>query len=114
MSRVQRLVTDDLLVLLKVMSLIEPKTLPMFYFTKENATTPTCPIEMIPNLNPSRGFHTYTPSDADCAKSAKYNVPFFKDNLGPKFEEYGAISNLLMPGQHTQVKIHLYRAFYGF
>ena len=59
---------------------------------------------MIPNLNPSRGFHTYTPSDADCTKSAKYNVPFFKDNLGPKFEEYGACSNLLRPGQHTQVK----------
>ena len=102
------------LVLLKAMSLIEPKTLPMFYFTKENATTPTCPIELRPNLNPSRGFQTCTSSDADCTKSAKYNVPFFKDSLGPKFEEYGASSDLLKPGQHTQVKIHLYRAFYGF
>lgn len=95
------------------MSLIEPKTLPMFYFTKENATTPTCPIEMIPILDPSRRFQYYEPSDADCTKSAKYGAPLFKENLGPKFEEYGASSNMLRPGWHTQVNIRLY-AFYGF
>lgn len=95
------------------MTLIEPKVLPMFYFTKEYATTPACPIEMIPILNPSYRFQSYEPGDADCTKSAQYGNPLFKENLGPKFEEYGASSNMLRPGQHTQVNMRLY-AFYGF
>jgi len=86
------------------MSMLEPKTLPMFYFSGENATTPTCPIDMRPNLNPSSGHQSYQSSDADCTKSAIIKTPFWQRNLGPRFLEWSAIAHLARPGHHTQVK----------
>ncbi|KAL9986423.1 hypothetical protein ACROYT_G000570 [Oculina patagonica] len=85
-----------------VMSLLEPKTIPMFYFTGDKATTPTCPVDMRPNFNPSSGVQTYSHSDADCTRSAKYNVPFFLENLGPRFMEWSVNSHEARPGHHTQ------------
>jgi len=86
----------------KVMSMLEPKTLPMFYFSGENATTPTCPIDMRPNLNPSSGHQSYQSSDADCTKSAIIKTPFWQKNFGPRFLEWSAIAHLARPGHHTQ------------
>ena len=87
------------------MSFLEPKTIPMFYFTGDKATTPTCPVDLQPNLNPSSGIQSYSRSDEDCTKSAKYNVPFFLENLGPRFMEWTVNAHEARPGHHTQVKV---------
>ncbi|XP_015767204.1 PREDICTED: uncharacterized protein LOC107345966 isoform X4 [Acropora digitifera] len=88
----------------KVMSLLEPKTIPLFYFTGDNATTPTCPVDMRPDLNPSSGAQSYSPSDAICSRSAKYYIPFFLENLGPRFSEWTVTAHETRPGHHTQVQ----------
>lgn len=88
----------------KVMSLLEPKTIPLFYFTGDKATTPTCPVDMRPNLNPSSGAQSYRRSDAVCSRSAKYNIPFFLEDLGPRFSEWSVNAHEARPGHHTQVQ----------
>ncbi|KAL9986419.1 hypothetical protein ACROYT_G000566 [Oculina patagonica] len=87
-----------------VMSMLEPKTIQMFHFTGDKATTPTCPIEMDLNLNPAVSYQGYQSSDADCTKSAKYKLPFFKTNFGPKYEEWSVNVHEARPGHHTQVQ----------
>ena len=89
----------------QVMSLLEPKTIPLFYFSGEKATTPTCPVDMRPNLNPSSGAQSYQSSNADCTRSAKYNIPFFLENLGPTFSEWSVNAHEARPGHHTQVNV---------
>lgn len=59
------------------MSMLDPKTSQMFYFTGKNHTTPNCPLEMVPNFNPSAGVPSYRSSDRACSKNAKYYIPFF-------------------------------------
>ncbi|KAJ7385376.1 hypothetical protein OS493_016456 [Desmophyllum pertusum] len=89
----------------KVMSLLSPKTIPMFYFTGDKATTPICPIDMRPNLNPSSGAQSYSNSNKDCTKSARYFLPFFLENLGPRFSEWSVNAHEARPGHHTQVNV---------
>ena len=89
------------------MSLLEPKTIPLFYFTGDKATTPSCPVDLQPDMNPSSGAQSYSHSDVDCTRSAKYNIPFFLDNLGPKFQEWSVNAHEARPGHHTQVYIHI-------
>ncbi|XP_078369460.1 uncharacterized protein LOC144653347 isoform X2 [Oculina patagonica] len=88
----------------KVMSLLEPKTIPMFHFTGDKATTPACPVDLRPDLNPSSGAQSYSRNNADCTNSAKYNIPFFLDNLGPRFQEWSVNAHEARPGHHTQVQ----------
>lgn len=87
------------------MSLLEPKTIPMFHFTGDKATTPACPVDLQPNLNPSSGAQSYSSSNAECSRSARYNIPFFLDNLGPRFQEWSVNAHEARPGHHTQVMI---------
>ncbi len=87
--------------------MLEPKTIPMFHFTGNKATTPTCPIEMDLNLNPAVSYQSYEKSDAECTKSAKYKLPFFKTNFGPKYEEWSVNVHEARPGHHTQVDVLL-------
>ena len=94
--------------LLQVMSLLAPKTINMFHFTGDKATTPTCPIEMDLNLNPASSVQSYEKSDAECTKTAKYKLPFFKANYGPKYEEWSVNVYMARPGRHTQVILLLY------
>ena len=89
------------------MSLLEPKTIPMFYFTGDKATTPTCPVDLQPDLNPSSGAQSYLGSDPNCTTSAKYNIPFFLENLGPRFSEWSVNAHEARPGHHTQVHLLL-------
>ncbi|XP_068693503.1 uncharacterized protein [Montipora foliosa] len=88
----------------KVMSFLEPKTIPLFHIGGEKTTTPSCPVDMRPNLNPSSGAQSYQRSDASCSKSAKYNIPFFLGNLGPRFSEWSVNAHEARPGHHTQVQ----------
>ena len=91
----------------QVMSLLAPKTIPLFYFTGDKATTPNCPVDMRPNLNPSSGAQSYQRSNAGCTRSAKYNIPFFLENLGPTFSEWSVNAHEARPGHHTQVNVFL-------
>jgi len=91
----------------KVMSLLAPKTIPLFHFTGDKATTPICPVDMQPNLNPSSGAQSYQSAGADCTQSAKYNLPFFLENLGPRFSEWSVNAHEARPGHHTQVSVLL-------
>ena len=89
------------------MSLLAPRTIPLFHFTGDKATTPICPIDMQPNLNPSSGAQSYQSAGTDCKQSAKYNLPFFLENLGPRFSEWSVNAHEARPGHHTQVNMLL-------
>ena len=58
------------------MSFIEPKTIPLFYFNGDKATTPTCPVDLIPDLNPSFGTQSYYSSTPDCKKAQSIGFRF--------------------------------------
>lgn len=99
--------SQNVLLLFQVMSLLAPRTIPLFHFTGDKATTPICPIDMQPNLNPSSGAQSYQYAGADCKRSAKYNLPFFLENLGPRFSEWSVNAHEARPGHHTQVNVLL-------
>lgn len=90
--------------LFQVMSMLDPKTFDMFYFTGSKHTTPNCPIDLKPDLNPSSGAQSYEGSDVDCSRNALYNIPFFLENLGPRFSEWSVNAHEARPGHHTQVR----------
>ena len=87
----------------KVMSMLYPKITDMFYFAGDKHSTPNCPVELRPDLNPSSGIQSYDGSDPMCLKPAHYNIPFFLDRLGPKFSEWSINSHESRPGHHIQV-----------
>ena len=84
--------------------MLDPKTVGMFYFTGPEHTTPNCPIDLIPDLNPSSGAQSYEGSDRYCSRNALYNIPFFLENLGPRFSEWSVNAHEARPGHHTQVR----------
>lgn len=83
--------------------MLDPKTVDMFYFNGYKHTAPNCPVEMRPNLNPSSGAQSYRRSTSDCGRPSYYNIPFFLDRPGPKFEEWSVNAHEARPGHHTQV-----------
>lgn len=85
------------------MSLLDPKTIDMFYFTGKKHTTPNCPVSLQPDLNPSSAAQSYIESDKNCTTGAIYNLPFFLDNAGPRFSEWSVNAHEARPGHHTQV-----------
>ena len=87
------------------MSLLAPKTIPLFHFTGDYATTSSCPVDMQPDLNPSSGAQSYRRAGPNCARSAKYNLPFFLENMGPRFSEWSVNAHEATPGHHTQVYV---------
>lgn len=86
------------------MSMLDPKTVDMFYFTGPKHTTPNCPVDLLPDLNPSSGAQSYENSDPQCSRNAIYNIPFFLENLGPRFSEWSVNAHEARPGHHTQVR----------
>ncbi|XP_048583523.1 uncharacterized protein LOC5513995 [Nematostella vectensis] len=88
----------------RVMSKLDPKTVGMFHFNGYKHTTPNCPVEMRPNLNPSSGAQSYSRSNSYCSRPAYYNIPFFIERPGPKFEEWSVNAHEARPGHHTQVQ----------
>lgn len=83
--------------------MLDPKTVDMFYFTGPKHTTPNCPVDLLPDLNPSSGAQSYENSDPQCSRNAIYNIPFFLENLGPRFSEWSVNAHEARPGHHTQV-----------
>lgn len=87
------------------MSKLNPKTVDMFYFTGPKRTTPSCPIDLRPNLNPSSGAQSYEPSNKKCTNNAMYNIPFFLGRMGPKYSEWSVNAHEARPGHHLQVRM---------
>jgi len=87
------------------MSMLYPKITDMFYFAGDKHSTPNCPVELRPDLNPSSGIQSYDGSDPMCLKPAHYNIPFFLNRLGPKFSEWSINSHESRPGHHIQVSV---------
>ena len=83
--------------------MLDPKTTQMFYFTGKYHTTPNCPVEMVPDFNPSAGVPSYRSSDKACSKSAKYFIPFFLERPGPRYMQWSVNAHEARPGHHTQV-----------
>ncbi|XP_044163638.1 uncharacterized protein LOC122947990 [Acropora millepora] len=85
----------------KVMSMLDPKTIQMFHFNGPRHTTPNCPVDMLPDFNPSSGAQSYLRSTKDCTKSSYYRIPFFLSR--PKiYEEWSVNAHEARPGHHTQ------------
>ena len=59
---------------LQAMSFLEPKTVHMFYFTGQKQTTPSCPVQLAPDFNPSSASQSYDNSAAGptCAQNCRY------------------------------------------
>ena len=85
--------------------MLYPKITDMFYFAGDKHSTPNCPVELRPDLNPSSGIQSYDASDSMCTKPAHYNIPFFLDRLGPRFSEWSVNAHEARPGHHIQVTI---------
>ena len=90
------------------MSMLDPQTVSMFHFSGPKYTTPNCPVDMAPNFNPSSGAQSYRRSTKDCSTNSYYNIPFFLDRPGPKYEEWSVNAHEARPGHHTQVKPSLH------
>ena len=86
----------------QTLGLLDPKTINMFYFTGPKQTTPNCPITLAPDFNPSAG-PNYESGGKECKKNAQYNIPFFLERPGPKYEEWSTNAHEGRPGHHTQV-----------
>lgn len=89
---------------LEILSLLEPKTIDMFHFTGKKRTTPSCPINVVPNFNPKTGSQSYVGAGKSCSSSCSYRLPFFMDNLGPKYNAFSVAGHEGRPGHHTQVE----------
>lgn len=86
------------------MSIHDPNTVDFFYFTGDRHSTPNCPVKLQIDFNPSQGAQSYDSSDGNCTFPCRYNIPFFLENLGPKFSEYSVNAHEARPGHHTQVQ----------
>ena len=86
----------------QIMGMLSSKFTNVFYFTGEQATTPNCPIEMLPHYNPSNGAQFYRESDAECSTPCYFGLPFFLRNYGPIFQEWSVTGHESRPGHHTQ------------
>ena len=89
------------------MAWLDPKTVSMFYFTGDKHTTPNCPVMLQPDFNPTSAAQSYLNADTKCTYNAKYYIPFFLKDMGPKFSEYSVNAHEARPGHHTQVRYDL-------
>ncbi|XP_031562253.1 uncharacterized protein LOC116298050 isoform X3 [Actinia tenebrosa] len=96
----QRLVKD----LYKVMSLMDSKTVEMFYFTGSKHTTPNCPVDVIIQYSPQFLIEQYHGIYPDCHSSSRVSIPFHVRRLGPKYGKWTMIGHEARPGHHTQTQ----------
>ena len=88
---------------LQIMAAVEPKITDMFYFTGAYQSTPSCPVQLVPNFNPSSAAPTFQESDLTCSKPSQYTIPFFLQRPGPRNEEWTINAHETRPGHYTQV-----------
>ena len=85
------------------MATLDPKTINLFHFTGTYRSTPSCPVELVPDFNPSSAAPTFRESDAECSSPSVYTIPFFLQRPGPKNEEWTINAHEATPGHYTQV-----------
>ena len=85
------------------MATLYPKTINLFHFTGPYQSTPNCPVELVPNFNPSSAAPTFQESDPQCSRPSVYSIPFFLQRPGPKNEEWTINAHEASPGHYTQV-----------
>ena len=49
------------------------------------------------------GVPSYLESDPDCDEPAEYFLPFFKNKMGPSYDDYNTNFHEARPGHHLQV-----------
>ena len=76
----------------------------LFHVTGPYRSTPSCPIKLDYDFNPSSGVPFYSLSDSNCSKVASYNMPFFLAKPGPRYEAVTMAAHEGRPGHHTQVR----------
>jgi len=81
-----------------------PLTVDYFHWSGPHRSTPNCPVDMAPDFNPFTAAQSYMQSDYLCSDTANYNIPFWTDNLGPKWQEYDTNVHEAVPGHHLQVQ----------
>lgn len=87
-----------------VLSDLAPKTNHMFHFTGKDQSTPNCPVQLVANFNPGTGSQSYQSSDKHCTGTAKYRLPFYLKDMGPKYNAISVGAHEARPGHHTQVR----------
>jgi len=85
------------------MATLDPKTINLFHFTGPYQSTPNCPVELLPNFNPSSAAPAFQESDPQCSRPSIYSIPFFLQRPGPKNEEWTINAHEASPGHYTQV-----------
>ena len=88
-----------------ILNFLYPKTRHMFYFTAQKQTAPNCPVKLVANFNPGTGSQSYQRSDNKCSRPARYRLPFFLRDLGPRYNAISVAAHEGRPGHHTQVKV---------
>ena len=86
-----------------VLSDLAPKTNHMFHFTGKRQSTPNCPVQLVANFNPGTGSQSYRSSDKNCKTPAKYRLPFYLKDMGPRYNAISVGAHEARPGHHTQV-----------
>ena len=85
------------------MSDLAPKTNHMFHFTGNRQSTPNCPIQLVANFNPGTGYQSYSASDKECTKAGQYRLPFYLNEMGPRYNAISVAAHEARPGHQTQV-----------
>ena len=88
----------------QILATLDYETAGLFHFTGPYHSTPNCPIKLEPDFNPSSGVPFYMESDDECSKVASYNMPFFLQRPGPRYESITLAAHEARPGHHTQVR----------
>jgi len=88
----------------QIMATLDYETAGLFHVTGPYKSTPSCPIKLDYDLNPSSAVPFYMPSDASCSKVASYKMPFFLAKPGPRYESVTLAAHEARPGHHTQVQ----------
>lgn len=93
---------------IKIMHEISPAIKHLFHFKGPKKTAPDCLVKLKADYNPTSGVPSYLESDEDCSEPASYFIPFFKNEMGPKYEDLNTNFHEARPGHHLQVvKVHL-------
>ncbi|KAL9986409.1 hypothetical protein ACROYT_G000554 [Oculina patagonica] len=87
-----------------VLSDLAPKTNHMFHFTGKRQSTPNCPVLLVANFNPGTGSQSYQSSNKDCTRNARYRLPFYLKDMGPRYNAISVGAHEARPGHHTQVQ----------
>ena len=83
--------------------MIEPKLHKVLHFTGEFASTPSCPLKVVYNYNPSKGSNQYR-HITNCTEPASLRLPFFLEKYGPKYWDWSLNGHETRPGHHINVQ----------